>query len=72
MMKTTIKKGNGTAGKSTSGSTVSISQGTLTALNNLASLFFVISEREKKVSGIVVHDDGLLSNLERLLFCRLK
>ena len=32
------------------GPTISISQGTLMALNNLAALCFVISERDKKVS----------------------
>ena len=32
------------------GQTVAISHGTLTALNNLAALCFVISERDKKVS----------------------
>lgn len=31
------------------GATISISQGTLSALNNLAALCFVISERDKKV-----------------------
>ena len=33
----------------THGSTISISQGTVTALNNLAALCFIISERDKKV-----------------------